>query len=176
MKSKIHACSGSDTRSWVTAQWIKGTLNNAPDALSRHPASNPLPHEIMAEIDAQDNPEPSIADIRAVSTDQLNNLCLQDRHQHAQDDQEYQQLQHYIINGFPEHRHQLPEQCRGYWNIHSHLALDDGLIVYGCRLVVPTAMRRQILQELHASHQGTLRMKMRAKLAHCLLARNKQRH
>ena len=82
-----------------TARWIKGTLNNAPDALSRHPMSNPLPHEIMAEIDAQDNPEPSIADIRAVSTDQLNSLCLQDLHQHAQDDQEYQQLQHYIITG-----------------------------------------------------------------------------
>ena len=58
----------------------------------------------------------------------------------------------------------LPEQCRGYWNIHSHFALDDGLIVYGCRLVVPTAIHRQILQELHASHQGTLRTKMRAKL------------
>ena len=38
-------------------------------ALSQHPTSNPLPHEIMAEIDAEDNPEPSITDIRAISTD-----------------------------------------------------------------------------------------------------------
>ena len=94
----------------------------------------------------------------------FNSLHLQDLHQHAQGDQEYQQLQHYIITGFPEHQHQLLEQCGGYWNIRSHLALDDGLIVYGCRLVVSTAMRLQIRQELHASHQGTLHIKMIAKL------------
>ena len=123
-----------------TAQWIKDTLNNAPDALSCNRTSNPLPHEIMAKIDAQDNPEPSIAQIRVVLTDQLSSLRLQDLHQHAQADQEYQQLQHYIINGFLEHRHQLPEQCKSYWNIHSDLSLDDGLIVYGCCLVVPAAM------------------------------------
>ena len=52
-----------------TAQWIKGTLNNAPDTLSCNPTSNPLPHEIMAKLDAQDNPEPSIAEIHAVLAD-----------------------------------------------------------------------------------------------------------
>lgn len=47
-----------------TAQWVKGILNSAPDALSRNPTSDPLPHELRAERDPHTNPESSIAEIR----------------------------------------------------------------------------------------------------------------
>ena len=147
-----------------TAQWVKGILNNAPDALSRNPVSDPLPHELMAEYDPQNHPESSIAEIRAASASNHSSLRLQDLRQHAEADQEYQQIQHYIRNGFPDHRHQLPEQCRRYWNVRSQLALDDGLIVYGCCLLIPSVMRPQVLQQLHESHQGATRTKLRAKL------------
>ena len=91
-----------------TAQWVKGIMNNAPDALSRNPVSDLLPHELMVEYDPQNHPESSIAEIRAASARNLSSLRLQDLHQHAEADQEYQQIQHYIRNGFPDHRHQLP--------------------------------------------------------------------
>ena len=147
-----------------TAQWVKGVLNHAPDALSRNPTSDPLPHELMAECDPHTNPEPSIAEIRTACDDHLKSLRLQDLRKHADADQEYQQIQHYVRNGFPHHRHQLPEQCRRYWNIRSQLALDNDLVVFGCRLLIPSTMRPQILHELHLSHQGAVRTKQRAKL------------
>ncbi len=157
LKSKIMAYN-------FTAQWVKGVLNNAPDALSRNPVFDPMPHELMAECDPHGNLDSSIAEIRAVSSSDHNGIRLQDLRQQAEVDQEYQQVQHYICNGFPDHRHQLPEQCRRYWNVRSQLALDDDLIVYGCRLLIPSAMRPQVLQELHASHQGAVRTKLRANL------------
>ena len=40
-----------------TAQWIKGALNSAPDALSRHPVSDPLPLDLHAERDPGNEPE-----------------------------------------------------------------------------------------------------------------------
>ena len=148
-----------------TTQWVKGVQNNAPDALSRNPVSNPLPHELMAEHDPHNNPEPSISEIRAACVGHLDSLRLQNLRTHADADQEYQQIQHYVRNGFPDHRHQLPEQCQRYWNIRSQLTLDDDLVVYGCRLLIPSAMRPQVLHELHSSHQGAVRTKQRAKLA-----------
>ena len=44
--------------------------------------------------------------------------------------------------------------------------MDDGLIVYGCRLVIPAKMRHEILSKLHESHQGpgSVRTKQRARL------------
>lgn len=42
--------------------------------------------------------------------------------------------------------------------------MDDSLIVHGCRLLIPTTMQRQILSDLHESHQGSVHTKQRARL------------
>ena len=48
-----------------TAQWLKGSYNNAPDALSRNPVSDPIPYDALAELDILDQPDISISEIRA---------------------------------------------------------------------------------------------------------------
>ena len=35
------------------AEWVKGTSNDAQDALSCNPVSDPQPHELLAELDQQ---------------------------------------------------------------------------------------------------------------------------
>ena len=35
-------------------------------------------------------------------------------------------------------RSKLPEEYRWYWNVHSQLAINDNLIIYGCRLLIPS--------------------------------------
>ena len=146
-----------------TAKWIKGVLNNAPDALSRHPVSDPLPGDLHAEHDLDIEPGISIAEIRAISGAH-ESFRLEELRRHADQDCCYRQLCHYILDGFPDHRSQLPEECRRYWHIRDQLSVDDGLIVYGCRLLIPTAMRRDVLTSLHKSHQGSVRTKERARL------------
>ena len=146
-----------------TAQWIKGALNSTPDALSRHPVSDPLPLDLHTERDPGNEPEVTIADIRAMSCSQ-ESLRLHELRRHAEEDCCLQQLRHYILAGFPEHRSQLPEVCRPFWNIRNQLTLDDDLLVYGCRLLIPAAMRREVLRHLHESHQGLVRTKERARL------------
>ena len=89
---------------------------------------------------------------------------MQELREQAAKDPEYQQLQTVILNGFPSHRQQLPEACRRFWNVREHLSVDDGSIVYGCRLLIPTIMRSQILSDLHDSHQGSVCTKQRARL------------
>ena len=117
-----------------TAKWLKGSKNEAPDALSRNPVSDPEPTDTLAELDINDQAEMSVAEIRALHGETHVNRHLQDLRQQAEQDEEYQQLRTIILQGFPAHRHQLIELCRRYWNIREHLSLDDDLIVYGCRL------------------------------------------
>ena len=59
---------------------------------------------------------------------------------------------------------QLPTDCRRYWNVRHNLSIDDNLILLGCRLLIPTEMRRDVLLQLHESHQGMIRTKERARL------------
>ncbi len=73
---------------------------------------------MLAERDSNNNLETTIAEIRAISSGQQESTWLQDLRKHAQQDHEYQQLHHYISNGFPEHRTQLPDECKRYWNIN----------------------------------------------------------
>ena len=148
-----------------TTQWTKGSSHSAPDALSRNPVSTPVMDDSLAEYDSQQSPEASIAEIRALSSvEPLPTTRLQELNDNAANDPDYQQLRDIILNGFPDHRHQLPESCRRFWNVREHLSIDEGLIVHGCRLLIPTAMRQKILSDLHASHQGAVRTKQRARL------------
>ena len=148
-----------------TAEWIKGSLNSAPDALSRNPVSDPSTEEMLAERSEEDELEMSIAEIRAVASNHQESVRLQVLRQYAGEDVVYQQLLHYIRDGFPEHRSQLPEECRRFWNVRSHLSVDEGLVVYGCRLVIPAKMQREVLSQLHEAHQGSIRTRQRARLS-----------
>ena len=148
-----------------TAQWTKGCEHHAPDALSRHPSDVPQREDMIAEHDPQLQPEASISEIRALScVETALPARLQELRDRAAQDAEYQELLSTILNGFPAHRHQLSETCKRYWTVKEHLSVDDGLIVYSCRLLIPRAMRPQILNDLHESHQGLVHTKQRARL------------
>ena len=144
-----------------TTKWLKGSKNDALNALSHSPVSDPEPTDTLAELDANDQAEMSIiiAELRALHGEAHVNPHLQDLWQQAEQDEEYQQLHQIILQGFPNHHSQLPELCRRYWHIREHLSLDDNLIVYGCRLLIPAKLRQQVLEQLHESRQGIVRTK-----------------
>lgn len=79
-------------------------------------------------------------------------------------DEEYQQLKRVILCGFPRHPGALVEPCRCYWSMRQHLSINDDLIVCGCWLLIPAAMRREVLLKLHESHQGSVHTKQRARM------------
>ena len=139
-----------------TARWIKGKGKSAPDVLSWSPVSDPQWDDFLAEYDHLNHPEPSITEIKVTSNNEHDNVWLRDLHEETTHDLEYQQLQHAITQGFPDHRNQLPDSCRCYWNIQEHLTVDDGLIIYECRLLIPASMQQQVLASLHESHQGSV--------------------
>ena len=74
------------------------------------------------------------------------------------------QLKETILKGFPDHKNQLPEALKQYWQVYRELYIEDDLILYGCRLLISTAMRKTILAHLHLAHQGITRTKQRARL------------
>jgi len=90
-----------------TAEWCKGSKNNAPDALSRNPTSDPLPTEILAEVDTNNSQE--ISEIRAHTSDSTEQTRLDHLYKAAEQDEEYQMLKRFILNGFATHRNQLPK-------------------------------------------------------------------
>ena len=50
-----------------------------------------------------------------------------------------------------------------FWPICESAYIQDGVLLYKDRVIVPTSLRGQILQHLHAAHQGISTMEQRAR-------------
>ena len=62
----------------------------------------------------------------------------------------------YIIDGWPS---EVPRDYNSYLNRKLELSVASGCVKWRTRVIVPTAARQRILQELHEGHPGVERMK-----------------
>jgi hypothetical protein len=74
-------------------------------------------------------------------------------------------LRDVIRTGFPNEKCNLPLPLRPFWCVRSLLAIDkdDDIIVMGCRVVIPEAVRREVLKNLVLMHQGATKLRQRAR-------------
>ncbi|KAK3896105.1 hypothetical protein Pcinc_000203 [Petrolisthes cinctipes] len=149
--------------------WKKGSLHCAPDALSRAPVQDPVEcDDTGADPEIDPLHAAVISSLHATSEEGIRLAPLKDQtlekvRAAAERDTEYTMLKDIIINGFPEHRHELDHRLRAYWPVRSLLATDEDFIVYGPRLLIPLSLRRETLERLHDGHQGMERTKRRAR-------------
>ena len=72
------------------------------------------------------------------------------------------ELSDLIEQGMPEHRHEVPELLKPYFQYREGLSTVDGVILYRDRIVVPPSLRQEVLDALHSAHQGVTSMIPRA--------------
>ena len=56
------------------------------------------------------------------------------------------------------------KNIRSYFNKRNDLSLEDGILMFGLRVIVPEIYRKVILAELHNGHPGIIRMKGLARI------------
>ena len=144
------------------ASWQPGKSHTEADTLSRAPADDPAPEDSIADSEIQSDLHAIIAANRLEAE---NDIHLVELAQLAENDEEYTQLREIILEGFPHQKSDLPVLVRPYWSVRDKLAVDDHLVLCGCRLVIPRQMRSDVLTTLHMSHQGIERTKRRARLS-----------
>ena len=64
-------------------------------------------------------------------------------------------LQHTIQHGWPNDKKKIPNNTKAYYNDYrDELIVQDQLAFKGKKLVIPAAMRREIMSIAHPSHIG----------------------
>ena len=145
------------------ATWKAGKTHAIPDALSRAPVSHPeATDNVLAEdttyvvrncisvnsVEISSNDDPVIERIRST----------------AKEDSFYKRLQDFVIKqGTIKNKQKLDPDLWPYWTIRDHLSCDNGIVLYGARLIIPAALRRQVLARLHDAHTGIEATKRRAR-------------
>lgn len=68
-----------------------------------------------------------------------------------------------VLNGWPDKKCVCPEIIREYWDIRSELSVVNGLMMKGCKLVIPHSLRKLMISKIHEGHLGIEKCKQRAR-------------
>jgi hypothetical protein len=151
------------------AVWKKGSEHAIPDALSRAPVSTPTPGDIADDFCIHHH----IQKIIRICVTDLNgddtanptaspDSVLEELRRVASLDANYLRLLLLIDDGFPTDSRSLEMFTRQFWKIRENLVVDDVLILFGHRLVIPMAVRKDVRQKINTAHQGINGTKRRA--------------
>ena len=69
-------------------------------------------------------------------------------------DEHLQCHQEFIIRHWPEHKNKTPQDMITYWTFQDDMAVIGGVILKGRHVVIPDALERQALEQLHFNHMG----------------------
>ena len=129
---------------------FKPTLAHAnADGLSRLP----LKHQVATG----NPPDPAVFNVQ-----QLNVLPVTARQLAAATctDPVLGRVLRYTRAGWPP---EVGEELKPFSNRRKELSVEEGCILWGIRVVVPSKLRKQVLSELHQGHTGVVRMKSLAR-------------
>lgn len=74
--------------------------------------------------------------------------------QHTETDDVLQELASVILSGWPDFKEDTPLAVREYWPFRDELSVQDGVLYRGQCVVIPKAMRSELLKRIHTSHIG----------------------
>lgn len=80
----------------------------------------------------------------------------------ALQDNIYVLLMKYIVEGFPDNLNKINNKLKPYVKLQANLSVDDGIALYGTRIIIPEQLSKGVLEKLHAAHQGIEKSKRRA--------------
>ena len=150
-----------------TTTWKKGNAHQVADALSRSPTTQPSAEEAK-EAETLYTAVSCIHAVRPLEDDQETRGELKQHEdpllaalqEAAAADQTYQEQLETVLNGTWD---KAEGETKALKKHAGELTADNGLLLLGCRLLVPRACRRTVLERLHASHQGIERTQRRAR-------------
>jgi hypothetical protein len=135
--------------------YLPGKDHHLPDLLSRNPVEEIQSPAMKEELD-----------IGAIEILRVSDPLLQEVLQAQKSDETCKSLAKYIKEGFPHNTHKLNKEMKVYVTLQNDLTVQDKLILYNNRVIVPMAaikLREKILRKLHEGHQGICKMRARAR-------------
>ena len=73
------------------------------------------------------------------------------------------QLHKCISDGFPKKMKDLPTAIRSFWSFRDELSIEDGIILKGDQVIIPSQLQGYYLSKIHEGHLGITRCQQRAK-------------
>ena len=135
-----------------SVSWTPGKTHRIADALSRAPTFKTEEGDLEETILTA-----------ATKVYNANNLSLAQMKEVAKEDKQYQEIIHCLTKG--QNVNCLPHDhpARAFKSIWTDISIEEELLIWGQRIIVPKELRNQILEALHKPHSGTVKTRAAAK-------------
>ena len=127
------------------------------DALSRAPVGSPQAAELLFESDTTAFVQ-SVVDGLPATQGRLVEIKTK-----QQEDQVCSQVAYYCREGWPADKSKIGSDIRPFFTVREDLTVQEGLLLYRTRLVMPVELRRNILSKIHDGQQGIVKCRALAK-------------
>lgn len=138
-------------------QHVPGKSLWTADTLSRSPVTSSMSSEELELMESTNIYVDCIIDGIPASPTYLDNLREQ-----LKADSVCSRVMMLCMEGWPAHARQ-ESVLKSYWSERATLTVKHGLLLKDTRLVIPSAMRNDVLAKLHDGHQGVVKCKERAR-------------
>ena len=141
----------------LDVHYVPGKALNLADTLSRAPvddtseANNDLTEDIEVMIH-------SFVDALPVTSEKKDLMIRA-----TGEDEELQQLRLMVEKGWPDTLSAVPNGAKLYFHIRDEIHHSDGLLFKGQKIIIPKALRADMLKLIHESHLGAEKSKERAR-------------
>ena len=65
-----------------------------------------------------------------------------------------QTLKNIVLTGWPDQHKHVPPNIQDYWNYREEISIHNGVLFKNMRIIVPRALRAEMLAKIHSSHLG----------------------
>ena len=120
------------------------------DTLSRGPVGVPAEQDHSMEFEAQLSVKAVMEGFPASSAK------LQEIREKQDQDEICCQVKNYCQSHWPE-KARSDAALKPYWTVRSDLTVEEGLLLFQTRLVIPEALQKDILERIHEGHQGIVK-------------------
>ncbi|KAG1933981.1 retrotransposable element [Pimephales promelas] len=129
----------------INVVYVPGRLMYLADTLSR---------AYLPECASEGSVETEIETINMLQYLPISEGSLQKIQTETAKDETFQMLRQVIVQGWPEEKTQLKEEVRPFFSVREELSVQHGVIFRGERAVIPTKLRTEIMERIHAAHLG----------------------
>lgn len=140
-----------------TISHVQGKDLVCADTLSRSPIRDKVDEDILDE-EAKGFVDQVLKEL-PITEDRLNELRVR-----LKQDDVCEQVMKYCTYGWPDKNH-VNDAIKPYWQHVGDLTIQDGLLLHGKRLVIPSSMRLDILSKIHSGHLGITKCRERARMS-----------
>ena len=158
-----------------TLQWrfqifyMPGSGNYVGDATSRHPVSEPFEINAYAmavsdELATVDD-DAELAYMETVKTEceNVKAITWERLKSETAKDEVLCTIMSFVESGFPTDRSEMPPASLNFWEYRNELFVYDDVLIKEDRVVIPANLQTEVLDNLHAAHQGCTSMFATAK-------------